>query len=400
MSHFDLRLLVAWGFFLAFIVIAVFAVVVKKLRNSFREDAIREAPDFMLENIRETLDQRRQLSAEMERREQLNAAILRQIDIGIAILDPLKILKSANPQFLSLFSLSQEVIGKSIVHLQDDAPQLFQFLRELKSNMTDSSAPVDATIHGRSIRMRSVPMSADSGGISGYLVVAEDVTEMEAAKQELELKKRLEMLGEMAAGLAHEFRNGLSTLLGYAQMIAGSSDGKDGVQQHAEHIVREARTMNTLVDRFLLFAKPLDVHRQSMTGSDLQQDVTAIAEKAGHPVETDIPETLALETDRVLLGNCLDNLVRNSVQHFSGEADHHIRVVARQLPAAVEILVIDDGPGMDRDTLKRACIPFFTTRSEGTGLGLAICEKIITRLGGKMHIASAPGAGTTVTVTI
>ena len=396
MSQFDLRLLVGWGFFLAFIIIAIYAIVVKKLRNMATEDHLKEAPDFMLENIRGTLHQRREMSRELERKEQLNDEILRQIDIGIAILDGMKVVRSVNPRFLSLFNLAPDTVGKSIMSWKDQVPALFDFVRALQAHSTDTVTPTDITYRGAAIRLRSVQMQLETGG---YLVLAEDVTEIEAAKRQLELKKRLEILGEMSAGIAHEFKTGLSTLMGYTQMILASGEQPGDTVEHAEHILDEARTMNLMVDRFLLFAKPLETSETAFSGKDLSEDIQRISENVKHDIDCDIDPDCTLTTDRVLLRNCLDNLIRNSIQHFSDETGK-VRITAETQQDRTVITVVDNGPGMDEETLKKASIPFFTTRNDGTGLGLAICEKIITRLGGTLTIASAPGAGTTVTIAL
>lgn len=396
MSQFDLRMLVGWGFFLAFIIIAVYAIIVKKLRNMSAEDHLKEAPDFMLENIKGTLHQRREISLELERKEQLNAEILRQIDIGIAILDGMKVVRSVNPRFLSLFNLAPDTVGKSIMNWKEQVPLLFDFVRSLQPHPTETVSPMDITYRGCSIRLRSVRMQLETGG---YLVLAEDVTEIEAAKRQLELKKRLEILGEMSAGIAHEFRNGLSTLMGYTQMILASGEQPGDTVEHAEHILEEARTMNLMVDRFLLFAKPLETSETTFTGEELAEDIQRISDNVKHHIDCSIDPTCTLTTDRVLLRNCLDNLVRNSIQHFTDDTGQ-VRISAEKTRGRTVITVVDNGPGMDGETLKKAAIPFFTTRNNGTGLGLAICEKIITRLGGTLLIQSAPGAGTTVTLTL
>jgi len=214
MDGFNLKVIVAWGFFFAFVIISVYIIVIKKLKRVVRGEEEREAPDFVLENIRHTLDQRKAIFHELEVQEKLNEIILNNLSIGVAVFDKFKIFKSANPMFLKLFNLSQESVNQSIVQFQDGSPELLQFVRQLKDT-GDGKGQIDNTsIQGRIVKLQARPVSELLGGKGGYLVLAEDITEIEAAKSQLELKKRLEIIGEMSAGLAHEFRNALSTLRG------------------------------------------------------------------------------------------------------------------------------------------------------------------------------------------
>ncbi len=397
MNEFQLRIMLAWGLFLTFIVIAFFIIVVRKLRKVVSGEDERETPDFVLENIRNTLAQRKQMSETLQQRETLNAIILQHVDLGIAIFDRFKVLKSANPMFLNLFQLNEQSLGQSIVQWQDVSPLLFGFLKDLKWQPQHKESSASWEIGERCIQVRAVQVDAVDSGVQGYLVIAEDTTEMEAAKRQLELKQRLEMLGEMSAGLAHEFRNALSTLKGYAQMIR--SESTDNLHEHARQILTEVDEMDQLVGQFLLYAKPLQIHPEEFTGLELKADIRPLIPLSDERVDLDIPDTLSLNTDRRLLRQCLDNLIRNSIEHME-DGHSRIQISAARNGRRLSISIRDEGSGMDNETLERACIPFFTGRPDGTGLGLAICEKIVIRLGGTLKLDSAPGAGTTVTITL
>lgn len=397
MNQFELRIVLAWGLFLTFLVIAFFVIIVRKLRKAVIGQDERETPDFVLENIRNTLAQRQQMSETLQQRETLNAIILQHVDLGIAIFDRFKVMKSANPMFLKLFQLAETATGESIVQWKEQAPSLFRFIRDLKWEARQAEYTAHWENRNRSLRVRAVQVDAMESGVQGYLLIAEDTTEMETAKRQLELKQRLEMLGEMSAGLAHEFRNALSTLKGYAQMIR--SESTDDLNEHASRILTEVDEIDQLVGQFLLYAKPLHVQPESFSGSDLKADLRPLISLPDERVELDIPDALSFHTDRRLLRQCLDNLIRNSIAHMD-DSDSRLQITATKSENRLIITVRDEGTGMDNDTLSRACIPFFTGRTDGTGLGLAICEKIIIRLGGAMRLDSAPGAGTSVTITL
>ncbi len=396
MDGFNLKVLVAWGFFSAFVIISVYIIVIKKLKRVVRGEEEREAPDFVLENIRHTLDQRKELFHELEIREKLNEIILNNLAIGVAVFDKFKILKSANPMFRKLFNLSDENINQSIVQFQKESPVLFQFIRKLKDTGNGKGQVDQDSVRGRIVKVHATPVSELLGGKGGYLVLAEDITDIEAAKSQLELKKRLEIIGEMSAGLAHEFRNALSTLKGYAQMIENASPTPT-IAEYNGQILSEVEDINSVVNQFLLYAKPLQPNLQVVSAASLREDIIDSFPDIPDILEILItPEDLAFKTDRTLLKQCLTNLIRNSREHLSPTGMIHTHF--EKSGENIRITVQDNGMGMDAETLEHALVPFFTTRTNGTGLGLSLCEKIVSRLGGSITVESAPDVGTTVVI--
>jgi signal transduction histidine kinase len=398
MDGFNLKVIVAWGFFFAFVIISVYVIVIKKLKRMVRGEEEREAPDFVLENIRHTLDQRKAIFHELEVQEKLNEIILNNLAIGVAVFDKFKIFKSANPMFRKLFNLSKESVNQSIVQFQEGSPELFQFVRQLKDT-GDGKGQIDNTsIRGKIVKLQARPVSELLGGKGGYLVLAEDITEIEAAKSQLELKKRLEIIGEMSAGLAHEFRNALSTLKGYAQMIENESPPSI-IAEHNAQILSEVEDINNVVNQFLLYAKPLQLNLQIVAGATIREDILVTFPDLQNILEiTVIPEDISFKTDRALLKQCLVNLIRNSREHLAGTGGIHVHI--EKLKGSIRIAVQDNGSGMDAEILEHALVPFYTTRKDGTGLGLSLCEKIVSRLGGSITIESATDMGTTVVLTL
>ncbi|NOY23006.1 MAG: hypothetical protein GXO70_05810 [Acidobacteria bacterium] len=398
MNGFNLKVMAAWIFFSAFVIISVYIIVIKKLKRVVRREGEREAPDFVLENIRHTLDQRKALFHELEVREKLNEIVLNNLAIGVAVFDKFKLLKSANPMFRKLFHLSEQNMNQSIVQFQKPSPELFQFVRELKNTGSGKDQIDQTSVRGKIIKLHATPVRELLGGKGGYLVLAEDITNIEAAKSQLELKKRLEIIGEMSAGLAHEFRNALSTLKGYAQMIENESPPSP-VAEHNAQILSEVEDINSVVNQFLLYAKPLQPNLQIISGTSLLDDILDSFPDIHNVLEVRvIPEDLSFKTDRTLLKQCLTNLIRNSREHLSPDGMIHVHL---EKPGKnIRITVQDNGSGMDTTTLEHSLVPFYTTRKDGTGLGLSLCEKIVSRLGGSINIESEPGVGTTVVLTL
>jgi signal transduction histidine kinase len=203
--------------------------------------------------------------------------------------------------------------------------------------------------------------------------------------------------GELTAGIVHEVRNGLGTIVGYARLIEKSRDPQANAQARA--ILDECRTLETIVRRFTDFVK---LERLQLVTSDLgplASRVVAREQRSHDAVSTrlvgfDAP--LVASVDEELLERALENLVRNAVQ-AAAAGGGHVELRAERAPGGVLLHVTDDGPGFAPDhTLEVR--PFYTTRPGGLGLGLPLARKIVLLHGGELSIARLLPSGVRVTV--
>jgi len=258
---------------------------------------------------------------------------------------------------------------------------------------------------------------AADGEIAGALCLLADLTEIRALQERVGLKENLAALGEMSAGIAHEFRNALATIQGLARLITrreGASGG--GVQgaaaEHAEAILREVDGARRVVDDFMRYARPADLDPQRLDLDalvrDLARDFAPAAERAGIDlaIEGNFPAVVADET---LLRQALLNLLRNAVEAFpagaAGSSQRQRRVVLRgeaagETPAGVRLSVEDGGVGIPEADRDRVFTPFFTTKDRGTGLGLALVQKAAVLHDGHVEVESRPGRGTRVSLVL
>lgn len=221
-------------------------------------------------------------------------------------------------------------------------------------------------------------------------------------------KDRLVMLGQMAAGLAHEIRNPLGAIKGAAQLLADPSED-DGEQQREflGIIIEEVERLDNVVGTVLALARArqdtataIDVNAvvrrtlqvMSAEWSDLSVEVVA-------ELDDDLPRA-TIEPDQ--LRQVLMNLVQNGVQAMAGEGRLTVATRTRTRGDArfVAIAVRDEGPGISRAALKNIFLPFFTTKDQGTGLGLAISQRIVETAGGRIEVRSREGEGTTFEVVL
>jgi two-component system, NtrC family, sensor histidine kinase HydH len=278
------------------------------------------------------------------------------------------------------------------------------------------------------LRERAVVVSVrgDEGERVGLLVVAderirdafspEDIARLEALALQIGVvventrvyakmkeRDRLAVLGQMAAGLAHEIRNPLGAIKGAAQLLA--DPGADGVDPSSREfvgiILEEVDRLNAVVGSVLDLARdntdsvpPIDVNAVvRRTLQVLSPDWSELALEVHTELDEELPRA-AIAPEQ--LRQVLINLLQNAEQALKGQGT--IRVTTRTRTRAqatwVTISVADDGPGIPNAALKKIFLPFFTTKEQGTGLGLAISQRIIQTVGGRIEVRSREGEGT------
>jgi signal transduction histidine kinase len=257
----------------------------------------------------------------------------------------------------------------------------------------------------RSVRA-TTRLGAESGTVpptelrvSGALCLMSDLTELTALQKQIRWKENLAALGEMSAGIAHEFKNSLATISGYAQMIR--SEAKPGdVRDSSERILDQTRALTHVVTEFLRFAKPLEICYETVS---MQTVVEKVAEELretipGCKVEAD-GSFHELPGDEALIRQALVNLVRNGVQSAmaarTGQAKVTITGSLEDLGGRKwqRICVGDNGAGILENDLAKIFLPFYTTKSEGTGLGLAVVQKVALQHGGSIEARNREAGG-------
>lgn len=240
-------------------------------------------------------------------------------------------------------------------------------------------------------------------GPRGALCLLTDITEVTELREQVALKNNLESLGEMSAGLAHEFKNAIATLQGYAQLLQ-SLELNQNAQVAAESLLNEVRGLATMVTAFLDFARPQPLHLEDVDLQDLIKDCKTELEPLFEELKVNLvvsSEGLIVRADERMLRLALQNLIRNAAEAIPDEATERKVVVrtARELQSAL-IEVRDTGTGIPPAQLQKIFIPFFTTKPKGHGVGLALTHRIITEHGGTLTAANAAGGGAVFTIKI
>jgi two-component system sensor histidine kinase HydH len=211
-------------------------------------------------------------------------------------------------------------------------------------------------------------------------------------------RERLAVIGEMAAVLAHEIRNPLGSIKGFAQYL---SEQDTGGRAELGVIIDEARRLERLTEDLLHYARPSEVRAEEFNLCDLASEVEKLLHEsqgkmASVTMKKDIPPDMVMVSDREKLKQILFNVLRNSAEAV-GEGGL-VELSVERSGSEIIIIVRDNGAGMDEETKSRAFTSFFTTKTTGTGLGLAIVDKLTTALEGRISLESEPACGTVFTM--
>jgi two-component system sensor histidine kinase HydH len=264
---------------------------------------------------------------------------------------------------------------------------------------------IDCTVaDGRQIPLAVIAtaLREEGGAFLGYIILFRDMTEEKRLKQELIRSQWLASLGNLAAGVAHEIRNPLSSIKGFATYFKERYREHSDDRESAEAMIAEVDRLNRVITQLLEFARPLTMTRAPISVQTLirhaLKTVEGQAREKGIAIETLLPPEIGdipLDADRIT--QVFLNLFQNAITAM--EAGGVLRIsLARRDEKTVRITIADTGVGIPGEDLPRVFDPYFTTRPSGTGLGHAIVRKIVEAHGGEIRLESEPGKGTTATV--
>lgn len=256
---------------------------------------------------------------------------------------------------------------------------------------------------------RTVPLSISAAQIVnevdefvGQVLILRDLREVRRLEAEVRRQDKLAALGKLAAGVAHEIRNPLSSIKGLTTFFADQFSEGSEAKAAAGVMVQEVDRLNRAISELLDFARPTDLKRQPTDlASLLTRSIQLVNQDAANQkvqVELDLADDICpVRVDPDRLNQCLLNLYLNAIQAMSGGGTLRIGCDMED-GRSVRIWISDTGPGMDAEHIGKIFDPYFTTKNKGTGLGLAVVHKIIDAHQAHLHVESIPGKGTTMTI--
>lgn len=248
--------------------------------------------------------------------------------------------------------------------------------------------------------LRSFPIRNAEGKVTHELKYVRDMTHEVERDQELDDKRRLAAVGEMAARVAHEVKNPLAGMRGALQVLVSRRPAGDAEREILVEVVAHIDRLDNTVRDLLTFSRPSRLHREFTRPDDVVQAVLSLLGSAAdfRGLRIDFAPGGAPETplDRQQIVQVLTNLVQNAAQALRPGDDRTVRIAAAPTPDGrfVEFQVRDRGPGIPANVRPRIATPFFTTKARGTGLGLAISRKIVEAHRGTLEFECPADGGT------
>ncbi|WP_209809289.1 PAS domain-containing sensor histidine kinase [Ammoniphilus resinae] len=246
---------------------------------------------------------------------------------------------------------------------------------------------------------RGMPILNDRGRVEKIVIVSRDITERKKTDELLIKSEKLSVAGQLAAGVAHEIRNPLTTLRGFVQLLQSSDKGN---QKYYDIMLSELDRINLIVSEFLILSKPHLRHFDRKDVANILESTVALLDPQANMQNIRIEmnndsNSSFVNCEENHLKQVFINLIKNGMEAMPNGGN--LKITVRNVDAQqLHIEIVDEGVGVSSEQLKRLGEPFFTTKSTGTGLGLMICYKIITDHNGKIAITSEIGEGTTVNI--
>ncbi|WP_430884787.1 sensor histidine kinase [Fusibacter sp. JL216-2] len=366
---------------------------VKNLANSF--DLLLEELHFMMQRVLEK-------SGEAAHIDLIRGSIDKLIEglpSGIITVDHNGLVSSINPPALEFLKVNKEdLLGQSIsqqtsTHLR---PLLVSISNMFKTQKTLHDAVCSIQLPGgqESKINYSVLIQYDSHDhFIGLTVLLNPLDAKRNFEESIIRAKKLSQLGELAAGVAHEVRNPLSSIRGYAQLVLREVDDNTQVRSDINVILQEADRLDTMIDRFLSFARPNTPKLGRFHMNDIIEDTIKLIRKDQSTKNIQIRHRFTKQdlvlVDYEQMKQVFINLILNAVQAMPEGGHIDIVTLYSEVSGTMDIHIVDTGEGIDPEQVSKIFTPFFTTRDKGSGLGLSICSRIIENHNGVMDIKSS-----------
>jgi two-component system sensor histidine kinase HydH len=354
--------------------------------------------------------QERAMAARAEASERLSGQIVASLTAGLVVTDLEGQVQIVNPSSRRLLGLGEGPLQGTVAQMLGASSPLTAVIEEclrerqpIVRRALELADPRTAVTH---LGVTVSPLVSETGSPSGVICLFTDLSAVVDLEEQLRMKDTLARLGELTAGLAHEFRNGLATVHGYARLM-NLETLPPQERKYVEGLRAETEALGQVVTNFLNFARPTQLavtpvdlgHIATRVAEELQGDVTA------HGGRLVVGGTWAtIDGDEVLLRQAVSNLARNAVEACAGAGivpDVRIEALPDAAARTLRVQVIDNGPGIEPGLRERVFRPFFTTKRDGTGLGLALVQKIVVTHNGRVQAGSGPGGqGTVMQVTL
>ena len=347
----------------------------------------------------------RSTRAALSRVQAFSDHLVERMPMGLVALDDSGAIASINRAAASVLAMDPNAVtGKAAADVLP--PPLWSAIDGLKPPRDVLEQEVSCRIGTDRSVLLGVTMSrmrGDSGSVPGSILLLKDLTEVRALREEIARSQRLATVGSLAAGVAHEIRNPLSSIKGFATYFRERYRKTPEDHQIATILIQEVDRLNRVVGQLLELARPVTISKSPESLKPLIEDTVKVIEpqarEKGINVHASVSTdnlTVPLDPDRIR--QVLLNLFLNALEAMDSGGRLGIAAGPRADGQGVELTISDTGAGIAPSHLERIFDPYFTTKPSGTGLGLAIVHTIIEAHRGEIAVDSRPDGGTVFTV--
>ena len=386
-----------------------FAAAARDTRQHLRESGGESAmlAIALQESVHKLRQQERAMAERAEASERLSTHIVNSITAGLLVVDHDGRVQTLNPAGRRMLGITESAPPGHYRDLLAGADPLEQAIAECLGTgrpIMRRALQMPEPIPARHLGVTVSPLGSAETGAGGAICLFSDLTAVMELEEQLRLKETLARLGELTAGIAHEFRNGLATIHGYGRLIDPAALPAQ-FRPYIEGIRQETHALGQVVTNFLNFARPTQLSLATI-------DLGAVIARAAEDIRHEMPGTGTLdvrgafgmvEGDDVLLRQAFLNLLRNALEAcVQAGIEPHIVVEGTidRGQRQARVTVNDNGPGIREDQRDRVFQPFFTTKASGTGLGLALVLKIVVTHNGRVTAGASPAGGACLQVTL
>ena len=376
------------------------------LRGSGAETALLSAA--LQEAVTKLKAQERATAARAEASERLSGEIISSLTAGLLVVGLHGEVRILNPAGLRVLDRPESLRPDAFERAPREQPLMDVIDECLRDHSSIVRREVVLPEAGQGVTHLGVsvsPLFDPQGEPHGAICLFTDLTAVKDLEEQLRLKESLATVGELTAGIAHEFRNGLATIQGYSKLVDLNTLPVQ-YRPYVEGIRAETESLSQVVTNFLNFARPAQL---TLT----EVDLGAICERAAAEIRPDARalggdvetrgEFGVVEGDEVLLRQAVSNLLRNAIEACAGAGNPPRIAIQGEIDRSAKILrvaVTDNGPGVPAGLRDRVFQPFFTMKRTGTGLGLALVQKIVVFHNGRIVVTDAPHGGAVFQVTL
>lgn len=342
--------------------------------------------------------------------QQFAGTFLKDVNLGVLLIDTEFKLMDISDMACRVLGLAKEkVVNQSMEEIFSQLPPQHQLVqRNILDGMVVRNHALSWTNNTEryELLVDTNVLRDENFHIVGAYIIFKDVTNLRSLEEQVQRSDRLAMIGQIAAGTAHEIRNPLTSIKGFLQVLRKTlqEQGMERECGYTDVMLTEMNRINELVNEFLLLGKPKNVTYDAVDITQVLREILPIINNEAilhgvivqYEAAFELPQVIA---DRELLKQVFLNICKNGIEAMGDGG--HLTLVERidKDERKVNIEIHDTGPGIPTFVIDKIFDPFFTTKEEGTGLGLSVCQRIIHDIGGHIRVSSK-GFGTTFTVSI